>query len=272
MFALDFEYDNQYLSSFGFIVCNFDYSTGATEVSAGSNIAFNKVPRMQGKNHSLTSTQYDECITATFDICKNPEIYELDQMEIDDDEYRDLVRWLNRREFLDFCVISDGESEHDICYYHASFNATEIRINEKIYGIRLIMETDKPFGFGKERSVTWATTNPQTAKTVVDASDDIGEIYPTVIIKCNANGDLTLHNDFCNCTTVIKNCKQNEVITLHGDTQIITSSLDSHNICKDFNYEFFRIGNTYADRRNKITASIPCSITIKYQPIIRDIP
>lgn len=99
MRAIDFEYDNQYLSDYGFIICDFNFSSGANEVDAGSTITFNKISRHSGKRYGLSSTQYDECITTSFDICKNPDIYDPEDMEISNDEYRDIMRWLNRREF-----------------------------------------------------------------------------------------------------------------------------------------------------------------------------
>ena len=272
MRALDFEYDGRCLSEFGFIICDFNFSSGANEATAGSIIIFNKVSRNQGKRFSLSSTQYDECITTTFDICKSPDIYDAEEMEISNDEYRSIMRWLNRREFCKFCVIGDSDCENDICYHQASFNVSKIKISEKLYGLRLTMETDKPFGYGQEQVIKWSFTNGGTAKMLSDVSDEIGSIFPTVIIACKQAGDLTVYNELEDCTTIIKNCKVGEVITLHGDTQIITTTLDSHDICNDFNYEFFRIGNTMASRNNRISVSLACDVTIKYAPIIKDAP
>ena len=44
MYALDFEYDKQNLSDFGFIICNFDDDQGATYTDIGSNITFITTP------------------------------------------------------------------------------------------------------------------------------------------------------------------------------------------------------------------------------------
>lgn len=274
MRAIDFEYDNQYLSDYGFIICDFNFSSGANEVDAGSTITFNKISRHSGKRYGLSSTQYDECITTSFDICKNPDIYDPEDMEISNDEYRDIMRWLNRREFLKFQVIDDGNDnfERDTCYYNASFNVNKIKINEKLCGMRLTMETDKPFGYGQEQSVSWTFSDSNVSKILSDISDEIGYTYPTVIITINRNGDLSLYNELENCTTVIKNCKVGEVITLNGDTQIITTTYAGHDICNDFNYEFFRIGNTINNRNNRISVSLPCNVVIKYTPIIKDTP
>lgn len=274
MRAIDFEYDNRYLSDYGFIICDFNFGSGANEIDAGSTITFNKISRHSGKKYSLSSTQYDECITTSFDICKNPDIYDSEDMEISNDEYRDIMRWLNRREFLKFQVIDDGNDnfERDTCYYNASFNIDKIKINEKLYGMRLKMETDKPFGYGQEQSVSWTFSDSNVSKILSDISDEIGYIYPTVIITINRNGDLSLYNELENCTTVIKNCKVGEVITLDGDTHIITTTYISHDVCNDFNYEFFRIGNTINNRNNRISVSLPCNVVIKYTPIIKDTP
>ena len=269
MNAIDFEYDGQYLSDYGFIICDFNDTYGSNTISSGSNITFNKVSRHGGQIHSLTSAIYEECITTTFDICKNPEEY--DDLEITVDECRDLMRWLNRREFLKF-RIADDDIDYDTCYFDASFNVEKIKVSEKTCGLRLTMETNKPFAYGMEQKVKWTFYDANTTRTLTDSSDEIGFIYPTVKITCMDDGDLEITNESFDCETVIKNCTEDEVITIYGDKQIITSSLETHKLYEDFNYEFFKIGNTFNDRRNRISVSIPCVLEISYSPIIKDVP
>lgn len=264
MYAIDFEYDGQYLSDYGFIICDFNFSKGANNVDAGSNITFNKVLSGNGKKYSLSGAQYEECITTSFDICKNPDIY--DDLRITDDEYRKLIRWLNRREYLKFRVIDD---EKDTCYYEASFNIQKINIREILYGIELTMETNSPFGYGLEQSVTWDITDVSKIYKLNDMSDEIGYTYPSMKITCKDEGDLHIYNEATNCTTIIKNCSNGEVITIDGTTQIITTSSNTHHIYNDFNFEFFKITNTINNRINNITISIPCQLEIRYTPIIK---
>lgn len=273
MYAIDFEYDNKYLSDFGFIICNFDYSNGADEIETGSIITFNKVTRSSGKIFSLTSTKYNECITCTFDICKNPDIYDAENMEIYSYEFTELIRWLNRRNFFKFQFLDNSrdEFEKNICYYNASFNVSKIKINDILYGIRLTMETNAPFGYGEEQNIIFNFNDDNKTHILYDVSEEIGYIYPTIIITCNENGDLSLYNELEKCTTSIKNCKVGEVITLYGDTQIIATTYSSHDICNDFNYDFFRIGNTMTERCNRISASISCDVSISYTPIIKNV-
>lgn len=270
MYALDFEYDGLCLSDFNFIICDFNASSGANIVNAGSKITFNTVSRNKGKKYSLTGTQYDECIQTTFHICKNPDLY--DDLSITDDEYRDLKRWLNRDEFLRFQILDEDYSERETCYYEASFNIDKVKINEVLYGLELTMETNKPFGYGIEQRIILDIDNPSKIKIVTDMSDEIGYLYPSMTITCKDDGDLTIRNETENSEMLIKNCSAGEVITVYGDIQHIESSLSVHRVYDDFNFEFLRIGNTFKSRENKITASLPCKIEIYYSPIIKNAP
>lgn len=272
MYAIDFEYDGKYLSDYGFIICNFNSASGADVADAGSKITFNKVSCNRGKQYSLASAQYDECIQVTFDICKNPDVYNYKDMVISNDEYRKIMRWLNRREFLKFQVLNRDDTAIDACYYDASFNIDKIKIGEILYGLRLTMETNRPFGYGKERIAYFNFDDITKSYTLCDMSDEIGYIYPHITLTCYEDGDIQLYNTLEDCTTIIKKCKAGEIITLDGDTQIITSSYRGLEICDNFNYEFFRIGNKTNDRNNRITVTKPCSIIIKYSPIIKEAP
>lgn len=269
MFATDFEYDGHYLSDFGFIICNFNGSSDTDIVSAGSKISFNTVPTHYGKKYSLAGTQYDECITATFDICKSTCYGE--DFVITNDEFRDIMRWLNRREFLEFRMIDDGDDDKDTCFYEASFNVDKIMSDQGLVGLELTLETNSPFGYGQEQFYSWTMAGGST-KRVYDLSDEIGYIYPSMVITIKEAGTLQISNDLEPCLMVIKNCSVGEVIRIDGDAHIITSSLDSHKICDDFNFEYLRIGNTAENRDNRIKTSLACKMEIRFKPVIKGSP
>jgi len=246
LFACDFEYDGRYLSDFGFILCTFDGSSGSQVVDTGSSIQFNKVSMNHGKKFSLTSSQYNDCLQATFQICKDPKENLTDaEMMITKDEYRDIARWLNRGEFCKFQVIYDNNDDvydTEPCYYNASFNLQRIVVDDRVFGIELQMETDMPFGYGAEvtRTLTASVTN--LSMIVYDSSDDVGYTYPDIELTCQSNGDYTITSTPEGTTTTIANCTSGEVIHLYGDTKIITSSLDSHNVAADFDLYFDKTG------------------------------
>ena len=84
-------------------------------------------------------------------------------------------------------------------------------------------------------------------------------------IKCLSSGNLIINNSIENRDTVIKNCTQNEIISL--DYPIIESTLISHKLQNDFNFNFVRIANTYENTLNKLTFSLPCEVQLSYNPI-----
>lgn len=274
MYAIDFEYDGIYLSDFNFIICRFDYSTGSVAADAGSKLTFEKVSRHNGSKYSRVSSKYSECIKTTFDICKDDNIFDFDEREISDDEYRDLMRWLNRKEFHRFQVLYDNEEDRlrEPCFFDASFNIEKITISEKLYGLRLTMETDRPFGYGIEKRFNLEFASSSDVHKIRDTSDEIGYIYPDMTITCGADGNLSIHNDYDDCTMYVKNCSAGETITIKGAEQIISTSFADHKISEDFNYSFLKIGNTFEGTDNNISASLPCTVVISYTPIIKDIP
>lgn len=272
MYAIDFEYDGQRLSDYGFIICDFNSADGWDDVEAGANITFNKVTKNQGKSFSLASAEFEDCITATFGICKNPDLYEPEEMEIAPHEFHNLMRWLNRREFLKFCVYDEDENKERIIYYNASFNVSKIKLHEILYGLQVEMETDRPFGYGLEEIINLSFPTAESSCIVLDKSDDIGSIYPLMRITCSQAGDLEITNKFNSTKSKVKGCKTGEIITLDCESQIIQTSIPEHDLCDDFNYEFIRLGNIFRNNENVIVASIPCEIEMRYSPIIKDIP
>lgn len=272
MYAIDFNYDGASLSDFGFLICDFSPSDGANVCDDVTPIEFSKVSYQSGKQWGLVNVSYSSCITTTFDICKNPDITEPDQMQITDDEYRDIVRWLNRREFKRLFFIYDDNYNRDFRYYNASFKVSKIKIAEVLYGIRLTMETDKPFAYGEVQTFNWTISNSITRYKVMDLSDEIGESYPIVKISCTQAGDLSIYNDRDSKTVTINNCSAGEVISINGSLQTISTSLNSHKIQNDFNYEFPKIINTFNNRDNYFRFSLPCTVEMSYIPIVKDVP
>ena len=273
MLSTDFYYDGISLSSFGCIICDFDSSSGTNTVSAGSEITFNTVATHTGKRHNLTSTQYDSCIQTQLDICKDP-CTANDNMAFSPSEVRALMRWLNRKEFLQLRFVDSEDNTH-IVYYDESFNIEKIEIASVVYGLRLSMVTDKPFGYGALTGVSNETVAANGSVTINDQSDEIGYLYPDVTIQCTSDGDYQMT---CVCNgesqiTQIKNCTSGEIINLFGESKIIMTSNSSHTtLASDFNYVFPRIGNTYASRTNTITVNKGCVLSVEYRPIIKEAP
>lgn len=262
MKVYDFEYDGQLLSDKGLMICKFD-SSGVETVSNGSELTFNTVPTLNGTRHELTSVEYEDCLTTTFQICKNPCIYEAEE-EISLEEVRDIMRWLNRKGFHKFILIND---EYIDTYFEASFNVSRIEVGGVIRGFELEMFTNSPFAFQEAVKLDIKNIVNNGKKLLISKSDEEGYIYPQMEITIDAAGDLEIYNDLDDRTMLIKNCKKGEVITLNYP--IIKTSLASHKIQNDFNWKFFRIARTYEEDANNLTISIPCTIKMTYSPVIK---
>ena len=262
MLVNDFEYDDLLLSDFGCIMCSFD-SNGLETVTNGSNITFNTSPILKGTKHVLTNTQYDECLTTTFEICKNPcNIAEQSDAYFSIEEITTLTRWLNRKEFLKFKLIKEG---YENIYFEGSFNVSRKMLGDYCVGMELTLTTNRPFALYETIKKTFKATKANHIEIFKDISDEIGFIYPDVEITCTTAGNLTIHNAIEDRYMVIKNCVAGEVITMKYP--VISSSVSSHKIQNDFNYNFFRIANTYREKGNKITFSLPCTMKITYNPV-----
>lgn len=319
MKAKDFEFDGKRLSDFGFIICNFG-DKGLDTVSNGAVVTFNTIPTLNGAFHKLSSTSYDDCLSTTIQICRNP--CNSDTMEISPITFRELTGWLSRRRFLKFKLLSE---EYIDLYFESIINVSRIELDGKIVGAELEINCNRPFALKEPRIINivceegkevygWKKyqTDPEitmlgyvtsTDKNAypqgkVDENDNIiegahtdgyqyvtlgkvykaslndtsyeeGYIYPEMEITIKRDGDLTIHNSIENRETYIANCKANEVITLNYP--VIKSSLpsSSRNIQNDFNWTFFRVANTYDNSRNDLVVSLPCSVKIKYSPIVK---
>ena len=322
MKAHDFEYDGKTLNSFGMIICKFG-SGGVDTVSNGSVITFNQIPVLGGSKHRLTSTEYEDCLQTTIQICKNS--CTSDITEISSHELRELTKWLNRKKFLKFKILDDDYID---LYCEASFNISRIEIDGKVYGLELEVITNRPFLLKEPQTIkietkklyTWEkyykTDNgdkgnftgeyitsydrnkypddgiiiypdgdiepsytpiesshyyvykyEENVCSINNMSYEEGYIYPYTEITVIEDGELNIYSVLEDRNTIIKNCISGEIITM--DYPIIQSSISSHNIQNDFNWNFFRIANTYENSRNDFITSIPCEIKIKYSPIVK---
>lgn len=261
MKAFNFEYANKSLSDFGLIICNFG-DKGLDTVSDGAKISFNTIPVQNGLKHELTSVKYEDCLETTIQICKHS--CTAGVQEITSAEHRQLTRWLNRKKFLKFKILDE---DHIDLYYEAIINVSKIELDGKLVGLELEVVTNRPFALKEPRIISIKNTVQDGNHSINDTSHEEGYIYPYTEIAINESGNLNIYNAIEDRNTYIANCIAGEVITM--DYPIIQSSISSHNIQNDFNWNFFRVANTYENSRNDLTISLPCTIKIKYSPIVK---
>lgn len=261
MRTYDFEYDGIRLSDREFVICSFG-DKGLETVSDGAQVSFNVVSTLNGLKHELTSTTYEDCLEATLQICKHS--CNKGIQEITETEHRQLTKWLSRRKFLKFKLL---DKEHIDLYYEAIINVSKIELDGKLYGFELEIKTNRPHSLKEPRTININNTITNGKHSINDTSHEEGHIYPFTEIVVYEDGNLNIHNAIEDRNTYIANCVAGEVITM--DYPTIKSSISSHNIQNDFNWNFFRVANTFENSRNDLTISLPCSIKVKYSPIIK---
>lgn len=257
----DFEYAGKNLSDFGFVVCNFGSKGLETKVNGGQS-TFNTVSTLNGKKFELVNVEYEDCASNVIQICKTPCFG--DVMEISSIELNNLTRWLCRNNFYKLKIL-DGH--YLDLYFEARFKVSKIELDGILVGLELEIETNAPYAFKDPQIITINNTKVDGEHAINDMSQEEGFIYPHTEITVKGNGNLDIYNALENRHTFIRNCKDGEVITMNYP--IISSTLESHKIQNDFNWNFFRIANTYEKSRNDLKISLPCTIKLKYSPVVK---
>ena len=259
----DFEYDGIQLSNLGYMICHFD-SVGEETKKNGSAIKFNTISTLNGQHNPALSYQYDDTLSDTIQICKNPCLGLHNDIEITNSELRELTQWLNRKEYHKLRFLEDKSFD---VYVMATFNISKIELSGVLCGLELTPIVESPFSYQEDITYKINADTNNYFKRINDISEDEGYIYPKMTIKIKSSGDLNIHNSIENRDTLIKNCQEGEIITF--EYPVISSSISSHEIQNDFNWIFFRIANTYTKKHNDITISIPCEIVMTYAPIAK---
>ena len=269
MKASDFEFNGKRLSEFGCIIANFDGGKGLETID-GVEITFNTIPSLNGSIYHLASSVYESCLETTIQIAK----YSCSAgiQEITTTEHRNLTRWLSQKKFMKFKILDEN---HIDLYYNAAFSTiSKIEIDGRLMGLELNIITNSPYALKEPKNITVKNSEANGKHSINDTSHEEGYIYPyTEIVVGNIDDipeekrNLRIHNAIENRDTYIANVSTGEVITM--DYPVISSSDSSHNIQNDFNWAFFRVANTYENSRNDLTISLPCTIKIKYSPIVK---
>lgn len=259
----DFEYDGVKLSELGYTLCEFG-GNGEKTISNGSKLSFNTVSTLFGQKNELVSTTYSECIGTKLQICKIPCDYTADY-HISVEDISKISRWLNRKGFYKLKFMCEGYSD---LYFEASFNINQIKIGGYTCGLELEVVTNRPYALAEERVMKYRSETPDWNFFIYDMSDEEG-ITPVIAeIKILSDGDLIIDNSTYDKRTKIINCVAEEEIIM--DNPIISSSVPEHKIQNDFNYNFMRIYNSFdIGRKNDFFVSLPCEITIKYNPVVK---
>lgn len=264
MSVTNFMYDGISLHNFNngkYIMANF--TTGNVPTEGQRNIA--QTPLFSGKEQPFLYQNYSSTLSFIITIIKNPCMDENIYFSVEDIE--ELKRWLCRPAPHVFRLI---ESQYSDVFWEGTFNLTEEVAGSNRIGVTINFVSTRPYALQNDVQF-YGTVNGGDSITINDLSVEQGFLYPDMGIVCLESGNLEIHNDFENRTTIVKNCEANEEIIFSKYLQI-SSSNENHDVYNDFNYQFFRICNNYETNENVVTFSKPCRYSIVYNPIRKVIP
>lgn len=268
MYATDFIYDGLSLSEYFFsMICSFD-GDGLKTVSAGADIEFNQVSPLGKNEFDIYSAKYSQPYSTKFQICRIPcneihtDIYSIAIAE-------QIKQWLCRKEYHKLKFI---HPELQNIYWNATFAVQEIVFGGQCIGFELTMYTDAPYAFYEDDIRTFTCKDNKHTFKFENISTEEQISHPDIRIKFLQDIDnFTLINSMSKKVMILKNCKNREIITINGKQQIISSSLPSHNLGKDFNYMFPEMISSYlfSATPNNFTVNADCEITITHRPAMK---
>ena len=142
MKTTDFEYDGVLASDYSFMVCSFD-DGGTDTIEYGSAINFDTVSMRNGKKFSLINSGYDDAANFTFQICKNPSVFNDSEMYFTIEEQRKVYRWLNRNDgYHELKIFTD---DFGTIVFNGSFNISAITLNTEVVGFELSFQMEAPY-------------------------------------------------------------------------------------------------------------------------------
>lgn len=261
MYITDFEFDGVKLSDFNCIVVTFDNTSDGTYTVGGKTDFITSEPNKSGKIYYFGSKR-NEPLSAKIQITKNG-WFEHDSPYFSQNEISKISRWLNRADGYHKLILESEDNTDTPIYYMAQINVSAIEHGSNILGLELEVNTDRPWG-NVDRKVEMDIDDIKTFN-IEDFSDDVGETKMKITITPTEAGDLTIKNSLFKDEIVVTDCAAGEQISIDGVNQIIQTTDSLSNIAKRFNkWNFPKIANTFTNRSNEFTVSLPCHIVLEW--------
>lgn len=159
----DFIFDGQRLSDFGYIICDFNSSTGI-ETFTVSGISFTDIKSPLSNISHNVATSYDENLSRTIQIMKSP--CDNENIDITNDDISEMTRWLCRKEYKMFKWI-DNKDDDEI-FYEAQIKLQKVTLAGGNVGFELNITSNRPYGFTKDIKINYSKPFPLTTYECVE--------------------------------------------------------------------------------------------------------
>lgn len=269
MYCMDFIFDNERLSDYGYIMCTFD---GGDSTWEGGDVTFTTVQAPSSNKFTHYYSKFENPISFNISIMKNPcQKSSQDEMNFIQDEESYLMRWLQRLDGYHWFAF-DQDGWEDV-WFNVQINPRPHYINGTIVGYDLACTTDSPYGYSqlhtKNMSLSHSSDDKSNSIVIKNYSDIPGYIYPKVTIIPKNNGNIALISgckDYQKVTR-IDNAEKNNVIILDKENDEI-SGISNMNY---FHYVFPVMANSYKDINTVFTniGDVDIDMKIEYRFVRR---
>lgn len=232
MFATDFLFDGQRLSDMGYIIASID---GSTESVSGGNIEFNSVKPANSDKYKFYSANFNEVLTWTFTIMKNPCLYNDEELYITQADESQLAKWLIKTD--GYRYIQFLQDDYEDVVYQVYNNMTPVQICGRTVGFTITSTSNCGYGFSPE-IVKRFSINVDKPYVVNIYNDTRNVCYPTLHIK-PSESEFTIKNESENTEKGlhIKNHNMGMSYYIDSENEIIEGINDPD----DFNWHFIRL-------------------------------
>lgn len=273
VYCTEFTFDGISSKQYNLILCSFDGGQSG-EITAGNHIEFTTFKAPNSSQWMKTGASYSEQLTFTFQVCKYNRAMAGQDAPISERELAFLLRWLVQKDYKWLQFIQEG---YENIFYHCQISAERYMIGGQCYGLNLTVTCDAPYGWSEILTTSISSSTTKTVR-LYDSSDEIGEIYPNIMICAgNPSGtqDIQIENSLTGRCMQIRNCLPGEKISIKNmridssewKFEELENLYRGHHetLYHDFNYDWLTIGNTFDSRENLITVTGNCTVSMDWR-------
>ena len=259
VYAKHFFYNGKSSKTYGIKMVSFESSILVT--SSMGELELSTAKSTQGTHWDYYGEDYSNPLKFKIQIVKE------NYQSFSQYEVREIYRWLlSTNNYTEFRFHEEVILDNVILYAKVTHLKTQ-SVGNEIIGFEIDFECNAPYGFSNKIKKIFNFDKDNNKQIIMNYSDKIGFIYPNLEIACLEDCDFELINLFEDRITKIKNCKKNEIIVVDTQTKQIKSSNELHDLCGDFNWNWFRLVSTFNNQKNILLCENNCKIQFDYQEI-----
>jgi phage-related protein len=234
-YGSSFIFDDVPSENYNLRILDFEQTGGVNDSPAGSESTIHQTWLYRKSKPYFYGTSLNIPLTFNFTVGSFNSIHALDRGTID--------KWLlGRSTYLPLQIC---QTDMQDIYFNVIFSANNKYVGNLQKGIMLNATCDAPWGFEKEKTLTYSFSNGATQNlnfNFYNNSDDSGYLYPSIIFKTNDIGNsctLTNHTD-SERKFEFTGILADETITIDNYLQILTTDSGLKRM-STFNKYFFRL-------------------------------